>query len=51
MAVIMVPEKRQTEMKRSEVYAKGRGRQRRENNGGEYGNPQTSADLSHDPAP
>jgi hypothetical protein len=51
MVVVMVPDKRQTEMKRSQAEAKGRGWWMRENNSGEYGNPKNSADLSHDPAP
>jgi hypothetical protein len=51
MVVIMMPDKRQTEMKRSEAEAKARGRQRGKTNSGECGNPQNSADLSHDPAP
>ena len=47
----MVPDKRQTEMKRSQMEAKGRGWRRGENNGRECGNPKNSADLSHDLAP
>ena len=39
MVVVMVPTKRQTEMKRSQVKAKGRGWWMGENNGGEYDNP------------
>src|SRR5262249_21950991 len=51
MAVIMVPDKRQAEMKRSQMEPKGRGWRGGENNGRECGNPKNSADLSHDPAP
>ena len=38
MAIVMMPDRRQTKMKWSQVKAKGRGRQRRENNGGKCGN-------------
>jgi hypothetical protein len=51
MAVVMVPDKRQVKIKPSQVEAKGRGWQRGENNGGECGNAQNSADLSHDLPP
>ena len=44
--VVMVPE-RHVEMKGSEVEAKCRGWQRRENHGSECGNPGNRADLSH----
>jgi hypothetical protein len=49
--MVMVPDKRHVEIKWSQVDAKRRGWQRRENNGGEYGDPNNCADLSHDPAP
>jgi hypothetical protein len=51
MMVIMVPEKRHVEIKWSHADAKRRGRRRGKNNAGECGNPQNSADLSHDQAP
>jgi hypothetical protein len=38
MAVVMVSDKRQVEIKPSQVEAKGRGWQGGENNGGECGN-------------
>jgi hypothetical protein len=45
---VMVPAKRQVEIKPSHVEAKGRSWQRGEKKGGQCGNAQTSADLSHD---
>jgi hypothetical protein len=48
---VVVPDKRHVEIKPPQVDAKRRGSQRAENNGGECGNPENSADLSHDPAP
>jgi hypothetical protein len=39
MVVVMVPDKRQTQMKRPQVKAKGRGWRIGENNSGEYDNP------------
>jgi hypothetical protein len=38
MVVVMAPDKRQTEMQRSQMKAKGRGWWMRENNSGEYRN-------------
>jgi hypothetical protein len=51
MAVVIAPNKRQSEVKRSQVEAKGRGWRRGENSGNECGNPKNNADLSHDLAP
>jgi hypothetical protein len=51
MMVIMVPDKRHVEIIRSQVDAKRLGWQSAENNAGKCGNPQNSADPSHDLAP
>jgi hypothetical protein len=47
----MVSSKRQVDIEPSQVDAKGRGWQRGENKGGECGNAQNSAGLSHDLIP